>query len=246
MVIDFNLPIPDNNAPRFLWRNDALTELDDSTLDTLLNEMTWNSDYIPTVINIELTDPIACNAIGIAGADWNGQTVFVEMDDTNSDDWIELGAWQPLPGQPFFRVFDFQTSAKWRITILGAAVQASVLKFGMALAMQRNIYGGHSPFSKVSQTEPRSQLGAHFVSKRIVVDRREQKFEFKNLTAPWYRAFFSELQSAAPNRSMFGAWRPHTYPLETIYGFCDGDIKPSNMGTKDYMSVSFSLEGSAT
>lgn len=242
MVIDFDLVPVSDDAPRILWRNTVMDEQPTSDYDIFIDPMTWNLDTVPASIDLDLSPrPIACNAIGIARANWQGQVISVFYDDGFG--WIEAGTWQPVPGQPFLGLFDFQTAALWRITVSGSALIASVIRLGMALSMQRNTYGGVEPITKRVNTTPKNQLGAHFVGRQVEQTRREQAFNFSKLSPEWVRAYFKPFTRDAKSESAFVAWRPSTYPQDVIYGFCDDDVKPSNEMANGMMKVSFNIEG---
>jgi hypothetical protein len=242
MLFDLDLVPVSPDAPRILWRNTVIEEQPTSDYDVFIDPMTWNLDTVPATIDLDLSPrPIACNAIGIARADWSGQVVSVYYDDGSG--WTLAGAWQPRAGVPFLGLFTFQTAPEWRITVTGPTLTASVIKLGMALAMQRNTYGGNEPITKRVNTSPKSQLGAHFVGRQIHQTRREQSFKFSKLTPEWVRAYFKPFAREAKTESAFVAWRPATYPQDVIYGFCDDDIKPTNEMANGMMKVDFNIEG---
>jgi hypothetical protein len=237
-VLDTSVQV---NAPRLLWRNVTLETQGCEPFETLSDEMTWKLTTVPEEMEITMPNPIACNAIGIARGDWSGQVITVYYDDGSG--WTQVGTWQPVAGQPFLGIFDFQTAPSWLIVISNGTLTASVVKLGMALAMQRNTYGGVEPITKRVNTSPKSQLGGHFVGKQTHQTRREQAFNFSKLTPQWVRAYFKLFAREAKTQSVFAAWRPNTYPQDTIYGFCDDDIKPGNEMANGMMKVGFNIEG---
>lgn len=238
-----NLTPMNENAPRILWRNDLFIQEPTDEYDTFIDPMTWNLDEVPAtiILDIPLDRPIACNAIGIARGDWSGQTIAVAYDDGSG--WTDLGVWQPSPGQPFLGLFEYQTAANWRITITNGTLTASVIRFGMALGMQRNTYSGVAPLTKQINKMPNAQLGAHFVGIQALQTRREQKFDFNKLDAEWVRAYLKPWIEASKREAAFVAWRPGQYPRDVVYGFCDDDIKPSNEMANGMMAVKFGIEG---
>ena len=138
----------------------------------------------------------------------------------------------------------------WRVEISdpGNSTEAriGVIYIGKALAMQRKIYGGHSPvtLSRVNETIPvRSDsgqwLGRTSIRKGVATD-----YAWQNLTASWYREYFDPFVKAAIDQAFFIAWYPEKYPDEVGYGWT-GDIKPENQGIRNYLTVSFSFQGNS-
>jgi len=66
---------------------------------------------------------------------------------------------------------------------------------------------------------------------------------YRYLTAAWYRSDFDPFVKAARQYPAFFGWRPETFPLECVYGWVTENIVPQNQGVRDFMSVSFGVQG---
>lgn len=134
-----------------------------------------------------------------------------------------------------------------RITLSydGAAPVIGIIYAGIALAMQRPIYGGHSPvtLSRNTDTYPQTSTSGQWLGRSIVNNGFRSSADFKNLTAAWYRAFFDPFVFSARRYPFFFAWNPMEFAQETALCWSNGNISPSNMGTRDLMQVSIDLNG---
>lgn len=136
----------------------------------------------------------------------------------------------------------------WRLTITGSTIpEIGVVYIGKVLAMQRMIYGGHSPGTLSRQTDirPTRSEGGQFLGRSIIRQGLATSFQWENLKAQWYRDNFDPFVEAARTAPFFIAWRPEDFPREVIYCWTSSDISPSNQGVKDFMSVGFSAQGHA-
>lgn len=121
----------------------------------------------------------------------------------------------------------------------------AVVYVGKMLAMQRMIYGGHSPITLSRQTllkQPMSR-GGEFLGQSFRKLGIQSSASFKNLTAGWYRSEFDPFVKAARKQPFFFAWRPLSFPNEVGFVWSGEDISPSNMGRRDFMEVSWKMTG---
>jgi len=68
-------------------------------------------------------------------------------------------------------------------------------------------------------------------------------WSWRHLPAAWYRQYFDPFVKAARTQPFFIAWRHDTFPEDVSYCWTHDDIKPSNMGIKNFMQVSVEAEG---
>lgn len=121
----------------------------------------------------------------------------------------------------------------------------AVVYAGVALAMQRAMYGGHTPISLSRQTQLKQPVsrGGQFLGQSYRRLGVATSAAWKNLGAAWYRTNFDPFVKEARKNPYFFAWRPQSYPLELGYVWTGDDIAPSNMGVRDFMEVSMKLAG---
>lgn len=134
-----------------------------------------------------------------------------------------------------------------RLTITGGSVmpRISVVYAGQVLAMQRPIYGGHAPMNLSRDTMLHRSLsqGGQFLGQGFRRHGQVGSASFRHLTASWIRSTFDPFIKSARQYPFFFAWRPEDFPLEVAYAWCGEDIRPSNMGLRDFMAVAFNMQG---
>lgn len=184
---------------------------------------------------------IASHSIGSSGCScvaqyWNGST------------WVELYSFAPGVDTPIMLLFNEVTTTKIRIGILsGNLPRVGVVYVGKVLTMQRPIYGGHSPITLTRTTVYKNNASesGQWLGRSIRRGGAKTEFSWDNLTAEWYRTNFDRFAGAARFAPFFIAWRPFTFANEVGYVWTNSDIKPTNSGIRDLMSVSISVEGLA-
>lgn len=143
-------------------------------------------------------------------------------------------------------LFQVTTARYWRVVVSGSNIEIVALKIGKALAMQRPIYGGHSPINLSRVTAERPNLSETGQYLGVTQQRMglTGSYSWDNLKAAWYREHFDAFVANNPKANpFFIAWRPSSYPTEVAYCWAKGNIQPQNTGTKDFMSVSMNVEG---
>lgn len=208
----------------------------------------WRPSAVPATWTCTLASAQDADYIGIAGHNLStvGAVVAVEYSFDGST-WVELEQLSPADNSPIMLIFSTITALAWRLSIVSAdsAPQIGAIYIGEALVMQRQIYGGHSPVTLSRQTElsPNRSEGGQWLGRSIVRKGVATSYEWKNLTALWYRQNFDAFVKVARTRPFFIAWYPSKYPQEVGFVWTTGDIQPQNMGIRDYMSVSMNVVG---
>lgn len=189
---------------------------------------------------------------GIAAHTFGTQGATIEL--AHSDDnftYSVVETLEPADNSAIMIIFPRIEARFWRLRIVSAAAapQIGVLYLGEILEMQRPIYGGHSPITLSRQTErrPTKSEKGQWLGVSVVRYGLSTSYNWRNLTAAWYRANFDPFVESARSKPFFIAWRPSSYPQEVAYCWLppSQDIKPSNMGTRDLMEVSMPVEGYA-
>lgn len=232
---------------------DPATEVTGSTesagfeADSVLNPDTysrWLATADPSTLTFDLGSAKPTDYVFIAGHNFAAANITVTVE--SSADGI---VWTPvLPDRQFSSnlpaafLFASQTVRYWRIVCAGGVPRIAVVYLGVALAMQRPIYGGHSPapLSRITDNRPTKSEGGQFLGHSVTSRGYAANYSWNNLQAAWYRQFFDPFVKAARLRPFGIAWRPSTFPDEVVYARTSDDIRPSNTGTRDLMSVSLS------
>ncbi len=185
---------------------------------------------------------IAAHTLGASSS-----TVTVEHSSDNSS-WTTIETVSPADSSAIMVIFAEVTDRYFRVSVAGStAPQIGVIYLGVALAMQRAIYSGHTPITLGRRTvkRPTKSQDGQFLGSSTIRNGLQTGFAWKHLKAQWYRDNFDPFVKAARNKPFFIAWRPSKFPGEIGYCWSTNDITPSNMGVLDYMDVSMSVEGYA-
>ena len=153
----------------------------------------------------------------------------------------------PADDAPLLFLDDAVSARYVRLTLTGGALmpKVAVVYAGAVLAMQRAIYGGHSPIPLSRNTVLSNSLskGGQFLGQGFRRHGVSGGMAYRYLTAAWYRSDFDPFVKAARQYPAFFGWRPETFPLECVYGWVTENIVPQNQGVRDFMSVSFGVQG---
>lgn len=161
---------------------------------------------------------------------------------------FSTGDISPVDNAPIMFLDIPRTARYMQIKLTGTGTtmpRFSVVYAGVALAMQRAIYGGHAPISLSRQTQMKQPVsrGGQFLGQSFRRLGVATSVAWKNLGAAWYRQNFDPFVKEARKNPYFFAWRPQSYPLELGYVWTGDDIAPSNMGIRDLMEVSMKVSG---
>lgn len=218
---------------------------EDGPLDTMTYEK-WKPTAVPATWEYEHTGSATCDYCGVAAHTLAGRTVQVQR--WNGSAWVDLTpATVVADNSPLMFFFPPVSATRWRLNIsAGAVPEVGVVKFGRALQMHRPIYGGHTPLNLARQTEYRSNVSetGQFLGKTKVRTVLSTSYAWSNLPAAWVRTNWAPLQKAAEENPMFIAWRPSSFD-EVGYCMVDATPVPTNIGTRDLMSVEMAVKGLA-
>jgi hypothetical protein len=206
----------------------------------------WRPQSLPATWEIEAPDDVPVNCFGIAAHTMgdNGNTVEAQVWD--GDDWVTVGTNTPTDNHPIMFLIPEANNTRFRIRISGGTVpRVGVISLGLTLDMQRPIYGGHSPInlSRTTVTRPNASERGQWLGRSIIRTGSRGQWQWRNLTADWYRANFDPFVESIRTEPFFIAWRPETFPDETAYCWTSDDVQPQNMGTRDLMEVTLTAEG---
>ena len=174
----------------------------------------------------------------------NGNTLQVQY--WNGSGWSGLMVPTAITDDsPIMVIFAPQTRQLWRIAITnGTAPEVGVVKFGKALQMPQAIYGGHTPIDLARQTILRSNYSetGEYLGRTKQRTYLATSFDWQHLKAAWVRTHWPSMQRAVEAEPFFIAWRPVDFPA---VGYCQTDEVPvpTNMGLRDFMSVSLGVRG---
>ncbi len=122
--------------------------------------------------------------------------------------------------------------------------EIGVLYSGKELEMMRPMYSGYSPATLSSKDvfTPQMSDGGQFLGKQLVRKGFATEANFRHLTYDWYEAEFQPFVIHAKTLPYFWAWNLEEHPDEIVYGWTNENIKPSLMGIRNWLEVSFNID----
>jgi len=186
-------------------------------------------------------------AVGAHNLGDTGKTIVIGTSGATTGDFTTVYTGAALTNNnAILATFTTGSIRRIQITISGGTGNFSigVVYAGAVLTMQQSIYGGHSPvvLSAATEFQNNSSDSGQWLSRTIVRKGLKAQFNFRHLTPSFYRTNFQHFVRIARTRPFFIKWRPVGYPLETALCWTQDDIRPLNMGIKDFMEVSFSAD----
>lgn len=146
---------------------------------------------------------------------------------------------------PIFAIFAPVTGTAFRITVSTTVARIGVIRFGTALQMPQALYAGHTPLQLSRQTTMRSNKSTtgEFLGRTRLRNARATQIGWTHLRASWVRQNWLPFELAVEQDPFFLAWRPETFPEDVGYCYVDAGATPvpSNMGIRDFMSVSMNV-----
>ncbi len=239
----------------------ASSAADDGPADAVLRPDTaeyWEPTSLPATLTIDFGQQRAVDYVGISPGHTlssAGCSLLVEW-----SDGVQVGSPLALAYTPFsdsiapdddsaIMLLDTIVSARYlRLYVSGGTVmpRIPVVYAGQVLVMPRPIYGGQSPMSLSRETELKHSLsrGGQFLGQDF--QRHGQVGTggpWRHLSPSWYRTYFEPFVQAARRYPFFYAWRPEDFPEDVSFAWSTGDIRPSTMGLRNFMQVSFEMRG---
>lgn len=208
----------------------------------------WEPQSLPATWRFDMGELRDVDYLGIAGHTIGSARCSVRVETSaDGESWQAL-AGDLLPADNSALMFlDESRPARYvQMTLEGEQPpRVAVVYVGVALAMPRPIYGGHTPITLSRETVLHHSLsrGGQFLGQGYRRLGLTGSIAFRHLPASWYRAQFDPFVRAARRYPYFVAWRPATFPAEVAYVWTDRDIAPSNMGIRDLMDVSWNMKG---
>ncbi len=196
-------------------------------------------------IVVDAGTAVEVDYVGIAAHTLAGTTVVLQSSPNNST-WTTRLTMSPTDSSDILGLITPVTARYWRVQVTWSASPfIGVLYIGKALAMQRQIYGGHAPITLSRSTEilPNVSDTGQWVGRSIIRKGYSSRYDWQHIKADWYRTNFEPFVQNARRNPFFIAWRPQEYPAEVVYGWTTDDIAPVNQGLKDFMRVGFEVEG---
>lgn len=233
----------------------------------------WKADSLPGTVTVTNGAGAPMNYCGIAahtlGTD--SATVTLQYSDDDST-YVDVDSVSPSDDNPILFLFPMNNAVYWRLSITGTdAPSIGVWYIGKTLVAERGVYQGYDPIELSRKTILRPQMSesGQWIGRSKTRQSYSSPIAIDNLSSVWYRRYFEPFVQDIIENPYFFAWRPvpnltspslimdfaeQEYACQSAFtGETDGvgyvqtneDIKPSNSGPRDLMSVTIPMEGLA-
>lgn len=134
-----------------------------------------------------------------------------------------------------------------RLALTGAssAVKVGIIRAGVALQMERPVYGGIMPIGLNRAIETRHAISetGQWLGRTIQRQASKTSMQWQHLTASWYRASFEPFSLSLPQTPFGLIQNPSRMPESVAWCWVDQPPAPENMGIRDLMAVSLDITG---
>lgn len=139
------------------------------------------------------------------------------------------------------------TIRELRVTVTGSssAVKVGIIRAGVALQMQRPVYGGALPIglNRIVETRHAMSETGQWLGRTIQRQARRTQINWQNLEAAWYRANFEPFSLSLPQTPFGLIQNPLRMPESVAWCWTDQTPAPENMGVRDLMQVQLDIRG---
>ena len=209
----------------------------------------WKPTSLPATVTVDALTSFTADYVGLGSVQLKDCNVTLESS-VDGVTYVEAVSADILTDNDIMLLFASTSARYWRFTITALTgtptVSLSVLNVGESMPMQRMIYGGHTPatLNRRTETRPNMSEGGQWLGRTIIRKGNSEDFSFNNLTSLFVRDTLDPFIEFARVNPFFVLWRPESFGDEAIFGWVNDDIAPVNTGTKDFMSVEFTVMGS--
>lgn len=203
----------------------------------------WKPSSSPSWLKVDLGAARDIDYVGIVGKT-AGLTVTVEYSNDDAA-WTPVDSVIPADNTAQIYLFEEVSARYWRVSVSGGIPAIATVYVGKAMVMQRGLYDGHSPINlsrQVGYTTNITETG-QFAGRSVVKKGLATSASWQHLTGNWYREYFDKFVQEAISRPFFWVWNPTEFPQEVAFCWTNNDISPANASRRDWMDVSFDLEG---
>jgi hypothetical protein len=129
------------------------------------------------------------------------------------------------------------------IAYSGDAPSVGKVAAGKVLTLRRPFYSGYAPamLSRNTRRQPSVSEGGEWLGNTIIRQSRSAQMAWQHIEANWYRINVDPFVQHARGNPFFVAWNPARF-TDCIYAMMTGDVSPSNMGIRDLMEFSISVD----
>jgi hypothetical protein len=213
----------------------------------------WTPGALPASWTIQTAANAQVDTVFIAAHNLGstGTTITVDTSDTTGGAFTTRATIVPADNDTIAVMFNNAgtpyTIRRVRISLTGAssAVQVGIIRAGVALQMEQAVFGGIKPIglSRAVETRHSQSETGQWLGRTVQRQASLTEMPWEHLTSAWYRANFAPFALALPQTPFGLIQNPLRMPESVAWCWCEEAPAPSNMGIRDYMSVSMKITG---
>jgi hypothetical protein len=132
-----------------------------------------------------------------------------------------------------------------RVTGTSGLAQIGIIRAGVALQMERAVFGGVTPLGLNRVVETRQSISetGQWLGRTVQIQAQRTSMDWQHLSSAWYRANFQPFALSLPQRPFGLIQNPLRMPESVGWCWTDQSPAPVNMGMRDMMSVQLDITG---
>lgn len=207
----------------------------------------WRPTGGTQTLTLTRSSATTIDAIGIGASVFNGATVQIQVSPTASAGFTTVETVTPFDDRALLVLLTSPITAQ-RVRIIltgGSDREIGVIYAGIALQMERPLFGGHSPINLSARTSYQNNVSdsGNFLGRSIVREGLETELSWKYISNGWFRNDFQPFVISAKKEPFFIAWRPNFAANDVAFAYTQDDIRPTYSGIRDLIEVSINIRG---
>jgi hypothetical protein len=253
-IVGNNFPL---NHARILWSpiTGTITAggTDGNLAATDFTYQRWSAGALPSNWTLVTAADASVDTVFIAAHNLGstGSTVEIQTAATVGGAFTTRATITPTDDSAIAAMFNSNgtpyTIREIRIAVTGAsaAVQVGIIRAGVALQMQRPVYGGVQPIGLTRVVETRHSISetGQWLGRVLQRQARKTTMDWQHLAAAWYRANFEPFSLALPQTPFGLIQNPSKMSESVAWCWTDQPPMPENMGIRDLMRVQIEITG---
>jgi hypothetical protein len=214
----------------------------------------WACGALPATWTLETAADGSVDTVFIAAHNLGstGSTVTIGTSSATSGSFTTRATIVPTDDSTIAAMFNTGAGAahtirRIQISISGAssAVQIGIIRAGVALQMERPVFGGVRPIglNRLAETRHAMSETGQWLGRTIQRQALATEMSWQHLSSAWYRANFDAFARALPQTPFGLIQNAARMPESVAWCWTDSVPAPENMGVIDLMSVSLPITG---
>lgn len=205
----------------------------------------WRPEAVEAFWKVDAGEAVTIDYVGIAAHTLGGGSTVVVQYSTDDVTYETVDSLTPTDNSPIMFLFPPQSARYWRVLVQDVVASVGVIYVGKVLEMERACFAGLSPIDLNRRTTIRPNISesGQWLGRSIIRQGSAMSVGFRHLTNNFYRTNFDPFVEQAREYPFFFAWRPEGHATSIGYVWVNQDIAPTTMGIRDFVEVSFDMEG---